>query len=65
VTARELEVAELVAAGASNREIAERLSVSVRTIEGHVYRACVKLGVSDRDGLAAIIRPRGTFGPRG
>lgn len=65
VTARELEVAELVAAGSSNREIAERLSVSVRTIEGHVYRACVKLGVSDRDGLAAIIRQGGTFGPRG
>jgi DNA-binding CsgD family transcriptional regulator/tetratricopeptide (TPR) repeat protein len=59
VTARELEVAELVAAGSSNREIAEQLSVSVRTIEGHVYRACLKLGVSDRDGLAAIIREGG------
>ncbi|MCV7178362.1 LuxR C-terminal-related transcriptional regulator [Mycolicibacterium sphagni] len=59
VTARELEVAELVAAGSSNREIAERLSVSVRTVEGHVYRACLKLGVSDRDGLAAIIREGG------
>ncbi|PND55300.1 helix-turn-helix transcriptional regulator [Mycobacterium sp. ENV421] len=63
VTARELEVAELVAAGLSNREIAKRLSVSVRTVEGHVYRACLKLGVSDRDGLAAIIRPRGTRDP--
>ncbi len=63
VTARELEVAELVAAGQSNREIAKHLSVSVRTVEGHVYRACLKLGVSDRDGLAAIIRPRGARGP--
>ncbi len=60
VTARELEVAELVAAGRSNREIAEQLSVSVRTVEGHVYRACLKLGVSDRDGLAAIIRQGGS-----
>jgi ATP/maltotriose-dependent transcriptional regulator MalT len=59
VTARELEVAELVAAGSQNREIAERLSVSVRTVEGHVYRACLKLGVSDRDGLTAIIREGG------
>ncbi|MCX2932493.1 LuxR C-terminal-related transcriptional regulator [Mycobacterium sp. CVI_P3] len=59
VTSRELEVAELVAAGASNREIADQLSVSVRTVEGHVYRACLKLGVSDRDGLAAIIRDGG------
>ena len=64
VTARELEVAELVAAGLSNREIAQQLSVSVRTVEGHVYRACLKLGVSDRDGLAAIIRPRGTRDPQ-
>ncbi|GAY18491.1 LuxR C-terminal-related transcriptional regulator [Mycobacterium sp. shizuoka-1] len=59
VTSRELEVAELVAAGLSNREIAEQLSVSVRTVEGHVYRACLKLGVSDRDGLAAVIRQGG------
>jgi DNA-binding CsgD family transcriptional regulator len=64
VTARELEVAELVAAGLSNREIAQQLSVSVRTVEGHVYRACLKLDVSDRDGLAAIIRQCGTHGPR-
>jgi DNA-binding CsgD family transcriptional regulator len=59
VTARELEVAELVAADLPNKEIAEQLSVSVRTVEGHVYRACLKLGVSDRDGLAAIIREGG------
>ncbi|AQT81353.1 helix-turn-helix transcriptional regulator [Mycolicibacterium litorale] len=63
VTARELEVAELVAADLTNREIAEQLSVSVRTVEGHVYRACLKLGVSDRDGLAAIVRQGGTRRP--
>ncbi|MGV0744644.1 LuxR C-terminal-related transcriptional regulator [Mycolicibacterium sp. XJ870] len=55
VTAREREVAGLVAQGLSNREIAERLTVSVRTVEGHIYRACIKLDVADRDELAKIV----------
>lgn len=55
VTAREREVAALVAQGLLNREIAERLTVSVRTVEGHIYRACIKLGVADRDELARMI----------
>jgi DNA-binding CsgD family transcriptional regulator len=57
---REREVALLVAAGFSNRDIADRLVISVRTIEGHVYRACAKLGVADRGGLAVLLR--GTTG---
>ncbi|HYZ37626.1 MAG TPA: helix-turn-helix transcriptional regulator [Pseudonocardiaceae bacterium] len=36
----------------SNRQIADRLTLSVRTVEGHLYRACAKLGVSDRAELA-------------
>jgi len=56
LTAREREIANLAAAGLSNREIADRLVVSVRTVEGHLYRACVKLGTSDREQLATIIR---------
>lgn len=55
VTSREREVAGLVAQGLSNREIAERLTVSVRTVEGHIYRAGIKLGVADRDDLAKIV----------
>ena len=39
LTARQCEVAALVAQGLSNRQIAERLSVSIRTVEGHRYRA--------------------------
>ena len=35
--------------------IADKLLVSVRTVEGHIYRACIKLDVSDRDDLAAIV----------
>src|SRR6185437_2685093 len=49
--------AALAAAGLSNRQIADRLVVSVRTVEGHLYRACTKLGAGDRTGLAALIRP--------
>jgi DNA-binding CsgD family transcriptional regulator len=47
----------MIAAGRSNREIADKLLVSVRTVEGHIYRACIKLDVSDRDDLAAIVSP--------
>jgi DNA-binding CsgD family transcriptional regulator len=36
----------------SSPEIAERLVVSVRTVEGHLYRLFSKLGVSRRDDLA-------------
>jgi len=56
VTFREREIAGLIAAGLSNKEIAEELTLSVRTVEGHVYRACFKLGVEDRDDLAELIR---------
>jgi ATP/maltotriose-dependent transcriptional regulator MalT len=57
LTRREREIAELAASGLSNREIAERLVVSVRTIESHVYRVCGKLGVSDRRELASVLHP--------
>jgi DNA-binding NarL/FixJ family response regulator len=56
VTMREREIANLVAAGLSNKEIADRLVVSVRTVEGHLYRACIKLDISDREQLAAAVR---------
>lgn len=58
LTAREREIANLVTAGLSNREIGERLSLSTRTVEGHVYRACMKLDVEDRAELAERIRAR-------
>lgn len=53
---REREIAGLIAAGLSNSEIADRLVLSVRTVESHIYRACAKLDVTDRDQLAAIVR---------
>ena len=60
LTVREREIANLVAAGLSNKEIADRLVVSVRTVEGHLYRACIKLDISDREDLAAMIRTGAT-----
>ncbi|WP_156688908.1 helix-turn-helix transcriptional regulator [Mycobacterium sp. Marseille-P9652] len=51
MTDREREIVNLVAAGLSNRQIADRLVVSVRTVEGHVYRIFAKLGVERRDQL--------------
>ncbi|WGY02191.1 LuxR C-terminal-related transcriptional regulator [Nocardioides sp. QY071] len=51
---RERTVAELAADGASNAEIAERLHLSVRTVENHLSRVYAKLGVASRTDLAAI-----------
>jgi DNA-binding NarL/FixJ family response regulator len=56
ISEREREIALLVADGLTSREIAERLTVSQRTVENHVYRMYTKLGVSDREGLAALVR---------
>ena len=53
---RELEVLHLVAAGLSNREIADRLIVSVRTVKKHVQNIHEKLGVHSR--TAAVARAR-------
>jgi DNA-binding NarL/FixJ family response regulator len=56
LTHREREIVTLAAGGLSNRQIAQRLVISVRTVEGHLYRACTKLGASDRTELATLLR---------
>jgi DNA-binding CsgD family transcriptional regulator len=56
LTGRQREVVELVVAGLSYRDIAERLVMSVRSVEGHVYRACQRVGANTREELVAIIR---------
>jgi ATP/maltotriose-dependent transcriptional regulator MalT len=53
LTDREREVIELVAAGKTNREIAERLFLSVRTVDRHVSRILDKLGVGSRAAAAS------------
>ena len=50
---------KLVAAGLSNREIAEHMHVSMRTVESHIYRACTRLGLSGRAEFVASVAPRG------
>ncbi|OBI51935.1 LuxR family transcriptional regulator [Mycobacterium kyorinense] len=55
ITDRENEITMLVAAGLSNRQIADRLCVSVRTAEGHLYRIFAKLGISRRDQLIHLL----------
>jgi hypothetical protein len=57
LTARELEVVRLVAAGAGNREIASTLFLSIRTVESHVYRALAKLGITSRQQLEGATLP--------
>jgi DNA-binding NarL/FixJ family response regulator len=54
-TGRMREVVMLVGGGLTNREIAERLQLSVRTVEGHLYRAAGRVGARDRNELARAI----------
>jgi DNA-binding CsgD family transcriptional regulator len=55
LTRREQEIARLAAEGLPSRLIADRLAVSVRTVDSHLYRVYMKLGVRDRAGLAAAL----------
>lgn len=56
LTAREREVAVLVARGLSAPEIATRMVLSARTVEHHILSACRKVGVNSREGLARAAR---------
>jgi DNA-binding CsgD family transcriptional regulator len=55
LSAREHEVAEAVALGLSNKQVAATLSISVRTVENHMRSIFTKLGVTTRTGLAATL----------
>jgi DNA-binding CsgD family transcriptional regulator len=55
LTRREQEVAAMAAAGASSREIADRLVLSVRTVDNHLQSIYSKLGVTRRDELARLL----------
>ncbi|MEZ0446692.1 ATP-binding protein [Cellulomonas sp. ICMP 17802] len=54
LTPQELQVAQLAAAGLSNREIGDRLYLSSRTVSTHLYRLFPKLGVTSRHDLARV-----------
>ncbi|MEU0202633.1 MULTISPECIES: LuxR C-terminal-related transcriptional regulator [unclassified Streptomyces] len=55
LTRRETEVAQLVAEGLANQQIADRLVIARRTAEGHVERILSKLGFSNRSQIAAWV----------
>jgi DNA-binding CsgD family transcriptional regulator/tetratricopeptide (TPR) repeat protein len=55
LTAREREIAYLASQGSSNKEISELLFLSTRTVENHLSKVFVKLGVTTRQGLHAAL----------
>lgn len=63
VTDRELEVLKLVAAGSTNREIAERLFISEATVKTHLLHIYAKLGVNDRAAAVGAAFSRGLLTP--
>ncbi|MEV6881993.1 LuxR family transcriptional regulator [Streptomyces sp. NPDC051135] len=55
LTARQRQIVTLAAAGLSNRQIAERLTLSVRTVGNHLYGAYTRLGAADRGALPCLV----------
>jgi DNA-binding NarL/FixJ family response regulator len=55
LTTRQLDIASLAVAGVTNKDIADRLGLSVRTVENHLQNAYVRLGVTTRAELAAVL----------
>jgi ATP/maltotriose-dependent transcriptional regulator MalT len=60
-TPREHEIVKLLANGLSNKQIAESTSLSPRTVEGHIFRASAKAGVSSRSELAILMQQFAEF----
>ncbi|MCD4849772.1 AAA family ATPase [Arthrobacter sp. AK01] len=56
LTRREQDIVALAVSGLTDRQIAEKLMVSVRTVEGHLYRSYAKLGIRRREDLGAAVR---------
>jgi DNA-binding CsgD family transcriptional regulator len=59
LTPSELRVVRLAVEGASNREIAQQLYVTIKTVEGHLARAYTRLGIQRRTELAPLLRDVG------
>jgi DNA-binding CsgD family transcriptional regulator len=62
LTAQELQIAQLAAQGLSNRDIAQRLYLSHRTIGTHLYRIFPKLGITSRGELRSALSARTALG---
>ncbi|MFK0173853.1 LuxR C-terminal-related transcriptional regulator [Streptomyces sp. NPDC090306] len=57
LTDRQRQIVTLAAAGMTNRQIAEKLTLSVRTVGNHLYSAYTRLGASDRAALPCLVDP--------
>jgi len=55
LTSQELQIAQLAAAGLTNREIADRIYVSHRTVAAHLYKMFPKLGITNRNQLHTVL----------
>ena len=55
-TDRQREIILLAAQGLSNKEIADRLAMSVRSVEGHLFRASQRVGANNREQLISILQ---------
>jgi DNA-binding CsgD family transcriptional regulator len=55
LTDREREIVRLLGEGLTSPVIAQRLTLSRRTVEGHIYRAMAKTGAASREDLAALL----------
>ena len=58
LTPQELQIAQMAAEGMSNREIAQMIYLSHRTVSSHLYRAFPKLGITSRTELRRVLEPR-------
>ncbi len=63
VSQRELEVLQLVAVGATNRDVADRLFISEATVKTHLLHIYAKLGVNDRAAAVGAAFERGLLTP--
>jgi DNA-binding CsgD family transcriptional regulator len=63
ITGREREIIELICAGRTNQEIADRLFISLATVKDHNYNIFRKTGVRNRVELTNLFQERGHSGP--
>ena len=56
LTPREFQVATLVAGGVTNKDVASRLFIAVRTVDAHLQSIFRKLGINDRKDLPEALR---------
>lgn len=55
-TDRQREIISLAARGLTNKQIADRLAMSTRSVEGHLFRASQRVGANSRDQLISLLQ---------